>query len=209
MTHSEIPLRPSCVGTLNPQEAAAFSQPFEHNWGYVKRRELLVGSQDIRLLDPNVQDNPYGVPLGYEQFLPAIALAVEHERQARGSRVVSDALLTVRQWPVAPGRNQQGGPNAQLHRDLDGKTGQGVFYTVSDAYPTQYYPQFASSALTPNIIQRHDIEDLPHVEFAPYDVACASGMVYHRSQPVPKPADGAPAVPITRTFMRLVYMYAP
>lgn len=200
MLHNAFDSQPELVGTLTPGQARIFSQPFEHDWGYVDNRGLLVGCEAIRLLDPSIEDNIFGVPRGYEQFLPAIAIAVEHEQRARHpSLILSEALLTIRQGEVRPGWSQQGPTVESLHRDIDGKSGLGRLYTLSDFYPTQYFPQIASTPETPGSILISDADKQGCVEFSPYDIVHASAMVYHRSPQIPEGG--------MRTFMRLAFNY--
>jgi hypothetical protein len=198
---SSIDLQPEVVGLLTPDQAAAYSRPFRHDWSYIHARGLAVGAEGIRLFDPNVDDNIFGLPRGYEQFLPAVILAVEHERSVRGSLLVRDALLTVRQWPVAAGYSQHGSEATELHRDISGSDGSGRFYTTSDRYPTQYFPKIDSTPETPDTIYINDKGELDRVDPLPYQVVHASAMTYHRSQIIPEGG--------VKTFLRLAFEYEP
>jgi hypothetical protein len=200
MSHP-IGLQPEVVGRLNPDEATAFSRSFESPWRYVKELGVFEGNESVRLLVPNINDNPYGVPFGYEQFLPAIGIAVRHEQGVRGLLIPNKAVLTVRQSMVRPGHSQQGGPACLVHRDINGRSGPARFYTVSDRYPTQYFPEIPSTAKSAGEIALTEAEERSAIEFDPYTVVHASAMVFHRSQTIPEGG--------LRTFLRLTFTYDP
>jgi hypothetical protein len=187
---------PEVVGTLDPSEAAAFSQDFYNDWDTIPPNQRLISAEDILLFDRDTEQAGILVPVTHEQFLPAIKIAVEHERTVRAERKLIDAILTTRQSVAQPGRSQQGDFGTIVHRD---SAQPDDFYTVSDTNPTQYYPDIVSTRDSRGSITLSEEEVQQGIAFKPFDIVRASTMMYHRSPTV--------TIATRRTFMRLVFHY--
>ena len=175
-----INLFPERIGVLSADEAADFSTPIDQPQRFYK---LGVELNDVNTDWPNCLDGTkFALWENSAQFISVVGTAVSHEREVRGARKLSKALLTIRQSMVAAGDAQQKGSRSDvLHRDISGLEGEARMYVVSDTRSTQFYPQIDS---VPGGGSEHrlsgDSVDQPYVDFAPYDIVHASGMVYHR-----------------------------
>lgn len=190
---------PESIGRLSGEEASKFSADIQYMQKY-----FMLGSElaDTGADWPDcLEGSKFIAEESTAQFLPAIAMAVKHERDARQHRVLRSALLTIRQGVVLAGSAQQfGASDRVLHRDINGLEGEARMYVVSDINPTQFFPDITS---VPGATSEHMLPstqtEIGSIAFAPYEVVHASGMVYHRSPTM--------AETRKRTFMRLTYKY--
>lgn len=171
---SIIPYTPERVGSLSSEESIAFSQPFGHDWDYIRSEERMSGSESI-LLDKLEGD--FNLPNSYEQFFPAMQLAADHELAVRGFMRFQTIYLTIRQWNVRQNTSQQDASYiGRAHQDSPANK-PSRFYTVSDISPTEYFPQLRSPTNQDSI----DIpEGEPSIVLEPYDVAVSSSATFHR-----------------------------
>jgi hypothetical protein len=132
------PLRnPEKIGSLSPAETVAFSQPFQHNWEATDTVHRRIGEDGLMMQNANTV---FTLPPTYEQFLPALQLAMDHELSVRGFRQVMRSVLTARQSEIRAGLSQQDGfLKMRAHQDLR-STIPSLFYTISDICPTDYLP---------------------------------------------------------------------
>lgn len=198
MPHVSIETYPRAVGRLSEDDAQAFSHPFRHEWAKIGAMGMLAGADKIALSHA-LEREGFGLPKPYAQFLPAIGITVSHERAVRQDLVLRQAILTIRQWPVAEGKPQQGGRIDRAHQDSDGTCPE-RFYTVSDKQTTQFFPGIPPLPAGPGMGTEVELaEDQPYVDFEPYDIVHASALTYHRSPPMLQSG--------IRTFMRLTFQY--
>jgi hypothetical protein len=187
---------PEVVGTLAPNEAAAFSQDFSANMDAIPVDQRLLSATDLLLFSGDTEHKGILLPVTHEQFLPAVTIAVEHERTVRKGRRLIDAVLSARQSIVEPGWSQQGKFDLIAHRD---NPYDDSFYSAADTDPTKYYPDIPS-ARNANGNKRITEEEMQRgITFNPFDIVWTSTNIYHRSPTV--------AVATRRTFLRLVFHY--
>jgi hypothetical protein len=187
---------PEVVGTLTPNEATAFSQDFSADWDAIPVDQRIISAADILLFSGDTEHKGISLPVTHEQFLPAVQIAVEHERTVRGERRLTDAILTARQFVVEPGWSQQGKFGTTVHTDSPYSDS---FYNVADTDPTQHYPDIVSTRNSNGHITLSEEEVQKGIAFNPFDIVWTSTNIYHRSPPV--------AVATRRTWLRLVFHY--
>lgn len=190
---------PTVVGRLSDEEAQNFSRPFRHQWATLRAADMLEGAEKI-VLSRTLEDEQFGLPETYAQFVPAIGIAVAHERAVRHDLSLRHAHLTIRRWQVDAGNSQQmHTATGFAHQDSRGERPE-RFYTVSDKQTTQFFPDIPP---LPALIGRGPevqiAADQPYVDFKPYDVVHASALTYHRSPPMLRSG--------VRTFLRLTFQY--
>lgn len=198
MSHA-VEVRPFVVGQLSSEQALAFSGEFYHDRNSLLLHDMLADNDSLYLPDLIEADLPDDVRADYAQFLPALAIAVKHESATRGSLMVTDRILTIRQGHVEAGESQQGIRGREYHRDARGPKDVRRIYCVSDVVPTEYFPDIPSTAATPDRDFFSERDEVSPVSFEPFQIVHSSGMTYHRSPEM--------FVAGLRTFLRLTYYY--